>query len=437
MRLVPGLSPRRLLVGTALLSAAAFSASGCAAVLDPTPGYAAGWSAVHGDSRGANFADVEGPAAPTLQWQRPLEGPLVGTGAVGPDGQVTVLAGTTAGCQLFTFNLDSGRKQWCAPQDLEAGLTSPMQDKFGSVYSGNVGNVNSFSDLGIKRWATPVIGMPTPVGMFADGRILVVTHMGQVNILNSSDGRKHAESVSLVPTVAMPDAAIGIEQCAAAGPDCAVANAPVVDVATGRFYVTLRAPGSASTVLVAMAYDPTLDEFGQASIRELWRTSSSTGSIASAPALSADGHTVYVVDAANTVWALSTADGTAHWSHKLDFPTARTLSVSADGLIIPAPATTGPLTALLDNGSSAAVKWTRTDLSAVGPTSIAANGRGYVAVRNGAQPLEVMTINLADGQTVSQAELPAEDTSPTAVSLLTPDQRVVTLTSGGGMYIFR
>lgn len=436
MRLVPGLSPRRLLVGAALLSAAAVTASGCAAVLDPTPEYAVGWSAGHGDARGANSADVDGPATLELQWQRPLEGPLVGTGAVGPDAQFTVLAGTENGCQLFTFNLDSGRKQWCVPQNIGEGTTSPLQDRFGNIYSGIIGTAISFNDAGVNRWNTPVIGMPAPVGMFADGRILAVTHMGQVNVLNSSNGRKHAESVSLVPTIAMPDPAIGVEQCAAAGPDCAVANAPVIDVASGNFYVTLRAPGSPRTVLVAMNYDPTPNEFGQGSIRELWRTSDAPGSVASAPALSVDGRTVYVLDAAQTVWALSTADGSARWSHKLDFPTARTLSVSRDGLIIPAPATEGPLIALQDKNSEATVQWTRSDLPAVGPTSIAANGRGYVAIRDGANPLALMAIDLDSGQTLDRAELPAEDTSTGAVTLLTPSQRLVTLTTNGGMYIF-
>ncbi|WP_024796612.1 outer membrane protein assembly factor BamB family protein [Tomitella biformata] len=435
MRFVPGLSPRRLLVGAALLSVAAVTVSGCAGVPDPTPGYASGWSAAHGDARGANAVDVDGPSTLDLRWERPLGGPLIGTGAVGPDGQFTVLAGTTAGCQLFTFNLDSGRKQWCTGQNPGPGLTSPLQDRFGSVYAGNIGAAMSFNDGGLTRWTTPVIGMPQPIAMFADGNILVVTHMGQVNALHSPNGRKHAESVNLVPTVPMPDPAIGLDQCATAGPDCAVANAPALNLATGEFYLTLRMPGSATTSLVAMKYDPTEDEFGQASVKELWRTDIDGSSVQSAPALSADGNTVYVLDAHNTIWALDTADGAARWSHPLDFTAARTLSVSADGLIIPAPATTGPLIALQDNGDGAAVKWRRADLPVVGPTSIAANSRGYVAIRDGAHPLTVMAIDLSDGQTVSRAELPG-DASASAVTLIAPGEQLATLTADGGMYVF-
>lgn len=435
MRFVPGLSPRRLLASAALVSAAALTASGCAGAQDPTPGYAEGWSAAHGDARGANSVGLDGPSTLDLSWQRPLDAPLIGTGAVGPDGQFTVLAGTGVGCQLFTFNLDSGRKQWCAGQNPGPGLTSPLQDRFGSVYSGNIGAVMSFNDGGLTRWSTPVIGMPQPIGMFADGRILVVTHMGQVNILNSPTGFKHAESVSLVPTVPMPDPAIGLDQCADAGPDCAVANAPALNVDTGEFYVTLRMPGAPTTTLVAMRYDPALDEFGQAGIGELWRTDIGGAGVESAPALSADGKTVYVLDAHQTIWALAAADGAPRWSHALAFDTARTLSVSADGLIIPVPATAGPVIALQDNGNDAAVAWRRVDLPAAGPVSMAANGRGYVAIRDARTPLTLMTLDLDTGQTLASAELPGDE-SASAVTLIAPGERLATLTADGGMYVF-
>lgn len=435
MRFVPGLSPRRLLVGAALLSAVAVTASGCADVQDPTPGYSSGWSAVHGDARGANAVDVDGPSTLNLLWQRPLGAPLIGTGAVGPDGQFTVLAGTATGCQLFTFNFDSGRKQWCASQNPGPSLTSPLQDRFGSVYSGNIGAVMSFNDGGVTRWFTPVIGAPTPIAMFADGNLLVVTHMGQVSVLRSPDGRKHAESVSLVPTTPMPDPAIGLDQCADAGPGCAVANAPALNVDTGDFYVTLRAPDAETTALVAMRYDAAVDEFGQASVRELWRTDIDGAGVSSAPALSSDGETVYVLDAEDAVWALNTADGRPRWSQQVGFPTARTLSVSADGLIIPTPAGAGPLIALQDDGDQASIKWRRVDLPVVGPTSMAANNRGYVAMRDGSNPLSLMAIDLANGQTVARAEIP-EDASASAVTLIAPGQRLATLTSDGGVYVF-
>lgn len=435
MRLVPCLSPRRLLVGAALLSVAAVTASGCADILDPTPQYAAGWAAGHGDARGANAVDVEGPSSLSLSWQRPLDAPLIGTGAVGPDGQFTVLARTEIGCQLFTFNLDSGRKQWCTEQNVGPGQTSPLADRFGSIYAGIIGAAVSFNDNGVHRWHTPVIGMPQPIAMFADGHLLVITHMGQVNVLKAANGYKHAESVNLVPTVPMPDADIGLEECVDAGAGCAVANSPALDVDTGKFYLTLRTPGATTTSLVAMAYDPTTDEFGQASISELWRTDLGGTGVDSAPALSADGKTVYVVDTANTILALDAADGSTRWSHRLDFEAARTLSVSADGLIIPAPATRGPLIALHDDGLSSSIKWRRADLPVVGPTSIAANERGYVTIRDGSNPLALMAIDLSDGQTVARGDIP-EDASASAVTLLAPGQRLATLTSDGGMYIF-
>ncbi len=133
--------------------------------------------------------------------------------------------------------------------------------------------------------------------------------------------------------------------------------------------------------------------------------------------------------------ALDAADGAPRWSEPLEFETARTLSVSEDGLIIPAPATRGPLIALQDEGDRASVKWRRADLPVVGPTSMAGNGRGYVAIRDGARPLALIAIDLGDGQTTDRAEIAGDD-SASAVTLLAPGQRLATLTSDGGMYVF-
>ncbi|QDQ97762.1 PQQ-binding-like beta-propeller repeat protein [Tomitella fengzijianii] len=443
-------------------------AGACAGVAEPIPAYQDGWSAVHGQADGANAVQVDGPREPVLQWSRDLGAQPTGFAASGPDGQLIVSAHTDTGCQMFTFDLDTGRKQWCTWQNIGAGSMSPLVDQMAGVYTGNIGSADSFDVFGSVRWHTPVIGTPRPLQFLADRAVLAVTHLGQVNVLSTITGRKLAPSVALAPADWPPPPDEGLEDCATAGPGCPVAFPPAVDTRSDDFFFPFRAPGTDGAALVAMHYAPgagngadinrdNSDADADGSITELWRSQPLPGGVSSAPALSPNGDTVYVLDGNGTLWALGTDDGAPRWRIPLDLAAPSTVSVSPDGLVLAAPQRpagtgtgivpgvgagadgrgegAGAVIAVRDEDDTGRVAWQRPEIRATGPVAIAGNGLGYVVTGAGQGPAALSVLDLRDGRTVSTAPL-APATGTSGVVVVTNAGRIVVVGAGGLVSVF-
>ncbi len=437
-RLAAALAAAGVLVGT----------SACAGVAQPIPAYQDGWSAAHAQGDGANAVRVDGPRTLSLQWTRALGGPPTGSAAAGPDGQLIVSARTDGGCAMFAFDLDTGRKRWCGWQNIGDGTMSPLVDQMAAVYTGNLGSADAFDVYGQQRWHTPVIGTPQPLQFLRYRAVLAVTHLGQVNVLGTGTGRKLAPSVDLAPADWPPPPDTGLADCPDAGPGCPVAFPPAVHTGTDDFYFPFRAPGADGAVLVAMHYEagpsnradirrdsPDADADGL--ITERWRSRALPGGVASAPALSDDGSTVYVLDGAHTLWALDTADGAPRWSVPLDFATGRTVSVTPGGLVLVGPAgpSAGPVVAVRGEGGAGRIVWQRPALAATGPVAVAANGLGYVVTRAADGAPQLTVLDVADGSTVTTAPLdPAGGDS--GVALITGEGRVAVIGSAGLVSVF-
>ncbi|WP_182348555.1 PQQ-binding-like beta-propeller repeat protein [Tomitella gaofuii] len=454
---MPPLSHRpaaRAVVSAVAAAGVVLLTGACAGVAEPIPAYQDGWSAVHGQADGSNAVQVDGPRAPAFQWSRDLGARPTGFAASGPDGQLIVSARTDTGCQMFAFDLDTGRKQWCGWQNIGPGSMSPLVDQMAGVYTGNIGSADSFDVFGSVRWHTPVIGTPQPLQLLADRAVLAVTHLGQVNVLSSITGRKLAASVALAPTDWPPPPDQGLEDCATAGPGCPVAFAPAVDTGTDDFYFPFRAPGTDGAVLVAMNYTPgaghgadinraNSDADADGTIAELWRSQPLPGGVSSAAALSPDGSTVYVLDGRGTLWALRAQDGSPRWRTPLHLTEPSTVSVSPDGLVLVAPqrpagagqesdagAGTGAVVAVRDEGDAARVAWQRPEIRATGPVAISGNGYGYLVTEAAEGRAELTVLDLGAGRTLSTAPL-APGTGPGGVVVVTNAGRVVVIGAGG------
>jgi len=463
---MPPLSRRpaaRAAVAASLAAGMLAAAGACADVAEPIPDYQDGWSAVHAQADGSNAVQVDGPRHPSPEWVRDLGAPPTGFAASGPDGQLVVSARTGSGCQMFTLALDTGRKQWCTWQNIGPGSMSPLVDQMAAVYVGNIGSADAFDLYGQVRWHTPVIGTPQPLQFLADRSVLAVTHLGQVNVLSTTTGRKLAPSIVLAPSDWPPPPDEGLQDCADAGPGCPVSFPPAVDTASDDFYFPFRAPGADGAVLVSMHYAPgtgnrsdisrsTPGADADGTVTERWRSQPVPGGVSSAPALSSDGRTVYVLDGEHGLWALDSEDGTPRWHTRLDLSSPATLSVTGEDMVIvapdradgaaPAPAGKGRpqgrggvVLAVRDEGDTARVAWQRPGLGATGPVAVAANGLGYTVTRSAAGEAELTVLDLGVGGTVDTEPLDPR-TGAAGTAVITNSGRIVVLGADGLVSVF-
>ena len=196
---------------------------------------------------------------------------------------------------------------------------------------------------------------------------------------------------------------------------------PAIDLDSGRFYLTLRPPDPTGPSVVAMRY-------AGGALTGLWSADVLDGGTSSSPSLSADGTTVYAGDNQGTLWALDAATGQVRWNQSLGYPAAGTPSVSADGLIIPAPGEGGHLLALRDEGDHAEVAWERGDVAPVGASAQAGGAVGYTEVREGpdaSAPTALLTFDTETGETLDQDTLPG-GSGPTIGTAIGPDGEVLT-----------
>jgi len=412
---------------TAGLAAVALLAgcSGAGGYDDPTPRPGPGWSTATGTDHGGLAVPGSAPADPEHLWERSFGAPVIGSAALGVDDQVVLRLAGPGPCTMPSIDIDSGRRDWCAtPGQVPAGASVTTDDR-GDVYTGLPGAVTDYTFTGDRRWYTPVIGAPQPPLVLPGGDVLVVTHMGQISVLDPQHGRKRAASLPLVGTAPMPDPAVGLADCAQAGPECAVPHPVVAQPGGSRFHLVLRAPDAPAPVLVTAEFDAEPDEFGQGRIRELWRTDEIPGGPAAAPAVSADGKTLYVLgdDGAELV-VVDAEDGAVRLTHRLATP-AESLTVTGSGLVVACSRTGGELTALTVDDDDAGVteQWSRTDLAVAGPVT-AADDRGYLLAKRPDAPAdepELVVLDLADGETVARTPVPPVDTDGGAGTVALPD----------------
>ncbi|MEV0028239.1 PQQ-binding-like beta-propeller repeat protein [Nocardia sp. NPDC050793] len=424
----------RAVAALAALSTLALTACGTD-VDDIAVGPGKGWPAAHHDGRNSGVSPVSGARSLTLSWSRPAAGPIERPVTIGAEGQLFLTTRTANGCAILSFQMPTGRKRFCDVLGPNAISSPTAVDGVSNVYVGDDGAVNSINYLGQPRWRTPVAGVPVSVQFTGDSRLLTITQSGQVDVLDRQTGQRTVPTVQLLgepdfienPDLTRPASGHGLDDCGTGGPQCPIANISAIDGSTGRFYVTVWQPGAPSAALIALRY-------ADNKIQQEWRAEILTGGSATGPALSADGGTVYVGDNSKRLIAVDAADGRTKWVRPLGFVPSGGISVSGDGLIIPA-GDEGYLLALRDTGEGAEIAWERKDLALRGAPVQTAGDTGYTAAAIG-DGLNLITFDTGTGATIDSDVLPGAKGTTTGTSV-GPEGEVVVATRIGEVFVFQ
>jgi outer membrane protein assembly factor BamB len=401
-----------------------------------------GWPSAFHDARNSATSTVTGSRHLTASWARPIGGLVDAATTVGPDGQLFVTTRADVDCVgkpgttglIFSFQMATGRKRFCYPLGPDVAGAASAVDGATNVYVGDNGGMYSFNEQGQPRWRTPVAGIPVSVQFTGDSRVLSVTQLGQVDVLDRQTGDRAVPTFQVLgdpdflksPDVPRPPDGQGIGDCATGGSQCPVANVSAVDQASGRCYVTVWRPGSPAASLVALRY-------ADHTIRQEWSADMLTDGSATSPALSADGKTVYVGDNSGRLIAVDTADGHTKWTQPLGFAPRGAVSVNGD-LLIPG-GDEGHLLALRDKGDSVEVAWERKDLQLRGRPVQTAGNTGYVVAPIG-DALNLVTFDTRTGTTVASAELPGVQ-GPTIGTAVGDRGEVVVTARLGELFAFK
>lgn len=419
--------PRRL---AAFATAAALVA--CANTdnwVDAAP--APGWSAQYADAANSSYTATAGAEKLKLTWSRSVKGSLFASVALGSSNYLAANGQTAAGCSLMVWEHDNnGRQRWCTRLVLGGGFASPLFDKFDNLYMGQPGTMLSFPTTQWVRWRHPVIGMPLTARFLGPNRLLVFTHLGQVQVVDAHRGEMIGSALDLVQGVDPTDSQRGLADCQNAAPGCPVAAAPAYSESAGLIVAGVWQPGSPAATLTALRYRP---DDGQMLTVE-WSSNAVTSGVIGSPVFSADGSTVYINSRDGKLWALNSKDGKPKWSVPLGFSPQTPPSVQPGGLLVSGGGPDAKLVGIRGNGERADVIWRRDDVTAL-CTASQAGDIGYTIVRSADNGLALLVFRTGDGRTVNTYPLPQATGWPVGVSVAT-DRGVFTATSDGQVYGF-
>ena len=398
---------------------------------------AQGWPAQYGDAANSSYSATPGATDLTLRWTRSVKGSLAASVALSSRNWLAANAQTPGGCSLMEWeNDDNGRQRWCTRLFQGGGMSSPLFDGFDNLYVGQPGAILSFPVTQWIRWRRPVIGMPSTPRILGHGQLLVVTHLGQVQVFDGHRGIVVGNSLDLVDNVDPSDFTRGLADCETAQAGCPIAAAPAFSTADSAMVVLgLWEPDAPASVLVGLKYHP-----GQSPLLTREWTSNAVGDgVLASPVLSSDGSTIYVNGRDERLWALHAADGKPKWSVPLKFVAQTPPSVTPGGLIVSGGGPDTRLVAFKDAGDHAQEVWRRNDVSPLSTSSLAGRGVGYAVVTGGPgegeRGMTLLVFDPGSGRSLNSYRLPEATGYPVGVSI-GRDRRVVTATSDGQVYSF-
>lgn len=385
-----------------MLAASAFALCGgsaAAPLTQPQGAYAPGWSAVHADAANSDYHPFEGPADVTLAWSRRFDG-TINLGATSDGrGRLYVTTGGS-GCRLHALDRATGRTIWCSgiPGRL-AVASAPLVDRQGHLYLADDRAMRSFDRDGKLRWTRPIIGVPLSAQFTPAGDLLFITHVGVIYLLDRETGRPRSEPYALVERPSY-DPAAGARACMRGLPGCPSANTPAVDLASGRLVFTFWTPGAPNAGARAMRLGPRPEPE--------WANDNLPGGSASSPDLSADGKRLYLTDNKGGLHALDAATGRIIWTVTIGYAAGGSVSLSPEGLIIPAGGRGAPLMAIEDRGDRAVVRWKNDKLDNFGVATQAAGFKAYPTVSTGRGTADLLVVDTRTGALLDREPIPGK-----------------------------
>lgn len=328
---------------------------------NPDNAYGPGWSAVHADSRNSDYSPVRGPRKVALAWQRKFDGTINLGPTIGKQGHVYLT--TNAGdCHLYALDPQTGKTVWCTREVNQfAVASSALVDEQGCLYIADNEAMHAFDAGGNLLWETKIKGFPLSAQFTHTGRLIFITHIGIIYVLNRKTGSFMLDPHPLSVEVPL-DPAFDPRACMRGTADCPSANTLAVDQETGRFFFTYWAPGAGQAGVRAMIYS----EKNGPSLHPMWENTALPGGSASSPDISADGSRIYVNDNEGALHAIEAATGRNIWRFPIGYEPGGSQSTSPEGLIMPAGGGNAPLMCIQDVGPEARLMWKNDSLNHLG-----------------------------------------------------------------------
>lgn len=462
-----------------ILTVAALSVglvAGCTSNTEPGDSrleQAASWSSVTGGPPNSGRAHASVSGSPELVWSRTLGAPAIGVASsdgIGTSFQATI---SERGCNLFALSAEDGRKRWCTRLPTDGPRITATVDGRGSLFVPLHGGVAAIAAEGENRWFLPTRGVPTTVTLLDNRHLLVISHQGTAEVVNTHTGLSASPSLRLAGPVATGDRAYGVPWCGLGERGCPVPGPAAVDTATATAYVTVWTPGVDDPELVAVRYNRAEAARGQSMFEVLWRVPLPEGRSGVPAVLSNDRGTVYVHSRDGALGAYSTADGSTLWSVPVGYRPDLPPAVLPDGTVVTGGRTTtmwegpdddhdddagpSPVVAVRAEDGSGGQLWRRDDLQQLTNPAATEDGRVVVAVRAGGGSvadgagadddadrsgenttgpgIAIHVLDGGDGRTLHRIDVPAA-TGPVSGLSIDSDGRIALTTAVGAVYLF-
>ncbi|MFT4088777.1 MAG: PQQ-binding-like beta-propeller repeat protein, partial [Gordonia sp. (in: high G+C Gram-positive bacteria)] len=406
---------RRGSIGTTIVAALlALVLAACSdGHVDVRPMPAIGWPTYGGTDGNTNFTYAQVPDGLKLSWTRPVGGPITAPLSLNGYGDVAVTSRSTAGCNMFVFDSRNGRKNYCKRMRPGVEMNTAAMDQYGQAYIGEQSMLLAFNGGGSIRWRMPMIGVPLSAKFAGPGKVLLTTTQGQLLLVNAQTNVFEAPEVRLRPDADPDDPLHGLGDCVSGGPQCALPSPPAVDPAHERFFLNHH-PADGPSQVKAVSY---AGRDGNRTLADLW-TADLPGGVMGPAVSSQDGKTVYAFSRSGSLFALDAATGKQRWTYDLGGHGFATMTVSPDGLIVPAGGIGSPLTVLRDAGDKAEQVVKRDDLQTVTLSTLTNSGTVWTIVREGAdQHLMLTEVSTEDGKTLRSLALPGATGFTTGIAV--------------------
>lgn len=400
-----------------------------------TPGnYKNNWWTAHADSRNSDYSPVQGGKQLSLLWQRKFNGTINLGPTTNSKGQVYVTT-SAPGCHLFALDARTGEQLWCTDKvNKYAVASSALIDEENRIFIADDKAMHAFDENGKLLWQSPIRGFPLSAQFTHTGKLLFITHIGNVYVMEKNTGIALINGQALSAQT-LPDTAFNPLACMQGTEACPCANTLAYNDINGSFYFTYWEPGTAGAALWAMQYN---ESNGGASVTKLWENNSLPGGSASSPDLSANGSRLYVNDNAGNLYAIAAADGSVIWKYALRYNTGGSQSTSPDGYIMPAGAKGASLMCLKDEGDTARLVWQDSLQQNRGVATQAAGHVAYVTVASptGRFYNNLLVTDVLTGKVLDKETLPGK-TFFTVGTTVGPDGTVYVPSFNGYLYAFR
>ena len=403
-------------------------------VKGPEAVYGPGWSAVHADNGNSDYSPVKGHKNLSLAWERRFPNGQIYLGSTSDDRGRLYVTTSAPGCHLYALNQETGETLWCSDRvNASAISSSPLIDRDGRLFVADNTAMFAFDRDGNVIWENPIVGSTMSCQFTNTGRLIFITHIGRIYVLDRDTGEPVLPPVELIPGMTYdPDSPEQpVTACMRGTRECPSANTIATD-REGRFFFTFFAPEAEFAGLWAMKYNETPSP----SITPYWTNNALPGGSGSSPVLSADGTRLYTNDNVDSIHAIDADTGETIWSFPIGYASGGSPSVSPEGIITPTGG--GPLMAIADRGETAELLWRNDEIQNNSIPTQVAGGIAYAAIAKEGSTYEndLIVFDTHSG-TILDRELLPGITIFTVGTTIGPDATVYISSINGRLFAFR